>query len=164
MQRLSVNRINAVSPYEVWAENDRYSFATDFGVRIDVSFDADESLLATATAYWFNIVNLNGKPSPRDRKVMPTVWSIIEEFFRVNPQVLMYLCDTVNNQQAMRARLFHHWFMSYKGHDRFIFKQSEIPDEDIINYVVMIVKGDNPLAAQICDEFDEQTNIFRNGK
>ncbi len=28
-----------------------------------------------------------------------------------NPDILLYMCDSANNQQAQRSRLFLHWFM-----------------------------------------------------
>lgn len=160
MQLLSISRINAIAPYKVWLEKDNYTFSTDFDVRIGVNFDEDNTSLETSIAYWFNIVNLNGKPSPLDSKVMQTVWVIVEEFFRTNPNVLLYMCDTAGNQQAMRARLFHYWFESYKGHQRFIYIDAVIPDEDITNFVVLIVNRENPKSKEICEDFNSQVNMF----
>lgn len=92
---------------------------------------------------------------------MPTIWVIIEEFFKVNPEVLLYLCDTADDQQAMRARLFHRWFTLYDGSRNFIFRQAEIPDEGIINYVAMIMQRSHPNAEEIATEFDEQAKLFK---
>ena len=93
---------------------------------------------------------------------MPTIWAIIEEFFRVNPDVLLYLCDTADDQQVMRARLFQRWFNLYEGKDRFIIRQVEIPDENVINYVAMIIKRNYPQANEIANEFEQQAELFKN--
>ena len=42
-----------------------------------------------------------------------SVVRIIIEFFRANPDILLYMCDNANNQQAQRNRLFLRWFMGF---------------------------------------------------
>lgn len=161
MQPLSIRRLNAIAPYELWSYEDKVTFTTDYGVSIEICFDSDKTILPSTEAFWFNIANLNGKKSPNDPKIMPTIWAVIEEFFRQNPNVLLYLCDTADNQQAMRARLFHRWFSLYKGGEDYIFKQVEIPDEGVINYVAMIMQRSHPDAIKIAAEFDEQAALLR---
>ena len=162
MQQLSINRLNAIAPYKMWGNDNKLIFNTDFDVKIEIGFDEDNTILSSARSYWFNIVNLNGLPSPHDPKIMPTIWAIIEEFFRVNPDVLLYLCDTADDQQVMRARLFQRWFNLYEGKDRFIIRQVEIPDENVINYVAMIIKRNYPQANEIANEFEQQAELFKN--
>lgn len=161
MQPLNLERINHVAPYSVWSKEMLYFFDTDYNVQLRIEFDDEDNALSSES-YWFNIVNLNDKPSPHDKKVMPTIWAIIEEFFRVNPKVLLYMCDSANDQQAMRARLFKRWFYLYQGHNRFIFRQAEIPEENIINYVSLIMPKSHPHAEEIVSEFDEQAEMFKN--
>lgn len=163
MQPLVLERINHIAPYSVWREDEFYFFDTEYGVQIRLDFD-DQGNSLSDEAYWFNIVNMNGMSSPHDTKVMPTIWAVIEEFFRVNPKVLLYMCDSANDQQAMRARLFKRWFNLYQGKDRFIFCQAEIPEENIINYVSMILPKSHPMAEEIVKEFDEQAEMFRSSK
>lgn len=163
MQPLNIERINNVAPYTVWVKNSFFFFDTDFGVKLRVNFVEDEDSLSTIS-YWLNIVNLNDKVSPHDAKVMPTIWTIIEEFFIANPEVLLYICDSSNEMQAMRSRLFRRWFNLYHGRQRFIFCQAEIPEESTINYVSMILPKVHPLAETIVSEFDEQVAMFKNHK
>ena len=125
----------------MWGKDNKLIVNTDFNVKIEISFDEDNTILSSARSYWFNIVNLNGLPSPHDPKIMPTIWAIIEEFFRVNPDVLLYLCDTADDQQVMRARLFQRWFNLYEGKDRFIIRQVEIPDEKKRRLLDLRVRG-----------------------
>lgn len=161
MLPLSINRLNAISPYKVWEEEDKYIFKTDYDVKIGISFDKDDTIFTSTSAYWFNIVNLNGINSPNDGKIMPTIWTIVEEFFRENQAVLLYLCDTADEQQASRARLFKRWFILYKYRKDFIFKQTEIVDEGITNYVSIIIECSNSQAKEIAEEFTEQTNLLK---
>lgn len=60
MKPLSLQKINATSPYEVTmpVSPNVYHFLTDYGVDIAVSFDLDD-LLEHGEAYMFNINNAN---------------------------------------------------------------------------------------------------------
>lgn len=158
---ISINRLNAIAPYPVWQERKKINFQTDYDVLIGIEFVRDEEVFPSSSIYWFNIANLNDKPSPRDPKVMLTIFAIIEEFFRVNPGVLLYICDTMSNQQAMRARLFKHWFDAYSGSRNYVMRQEEIMDEDVLNYVAMIVQRSNPKIAEIISEFDAQVKLLK---
>lgn len=160
MQPLNIERINSVAPYKVWSNGKSFFFDTLYGVNLRLDFDEDKDSLSTVS-YWFNIINLNDTPSPHDENVMPTIWTVVEEFFRVNPDVLIYVCDSANEQQAIRARLFKRWFNLYNGHDRFFFCQAEIPDEGVINYVSLIVPKQHPLVNDIVSEFYLQVEMFK---
>ena len=46
--------------------------------------------------------------------------------------------------------------------DRFIIRQVEIPDENVINYVAMIIKRNYPQANEIANEFEQQAELFKN--
>ena len=86
--------------------------------------------------------------SPNDMKVRDTIFLIIEEFFASNPNILLYQCETGDNRQAMRDRLFLRWFKNYEHNDRFYIKVSTIVAEKVKNYAAMIVaKKDGSLAA-----------------
>lgn len=41
MNRLDISRINALSPYKVWEQEDGFNFETDFGLRYAIDFDDD---------------------------------------------------------------------------------------------------------------------------
>ena len=85
---------------------------------------------------------------PNDMKVRDTIFLIIEEFFASNPNILLYQCETGDNRQAMRDRLFLRWFKNYEHNDRFYIKVSTIVAEKVKNYAAMIVaKKDGSLAA-----------------
>ena len=104
MNTLNLNLINAHSEYLVWlSPNGKYLFKTDYDILYAVDFELDSN--PYFTAYWFNLTNLEHQSSPGDPKIPQTVICIIEEFFRQNPDILLYMCSTEGEQQAQRARL-----------------------------------------------------------
>lgn len=114
MQTFNLTRLNFHAPYVVWMEeNGSYKFMTDYGVIYRIEFSENQNIWEDEKAYEFGILNESKKPSPNDPKVRLTVESIIEEFFLTNPDILLYQCETGDNRQAMRARLFTKWFNRY---------------------------------------------------
>ena len=82
MNRLDIDRICDVAPYDVcYDEDGAIIFRTDYGVEYAVTFDDDSNPFYTA--YWFNLSNMNNRTSPGDPKIPQTVICIIEEFFWV---------------------------------------------------------------------------------
>lgn len=121
------------------------------------------------TAYWFNLANPEHLKSPNDIKIGQTVICIIEEFFRVNPDVLLYMCSTQGSQQSMRNRLFLRWFNGYEQQKRYAIKSSEVKGE-IVNgkriseYVALIVQRSHPQLEEIIQHFDEEIAMFNEYK
>ena len=97
MNPLDANRINVNSPYKVWTDGEVVHFDTDNDIRYAVDFDYDSN--PYFTAYWLNLTNESGKPSPGDSKIPRTVICIIEEFFRQNPDIMLYLCSTAKDHR-----------------------------------------------------------------
>ena len=104
MNRLNLERINEYAPYKVELIEGQYLFETDNGILYGVS--DPEDMPGGLNSYWFNLANRSHKASPNDWKIRSTIIFIIEEFFHQNPDILLYMCDNANNQQAMRNRLF----------------------------------------------------------
>ena len=101
MNTLNLIQLNLRSPYEVWSDSDNvYYFETDHGVKFKIYFGDDAPIWKTG-AYTFDIQNTNHKTSPNDEKVKNTIISIIEEFFKNNADILLYICETGDNKQAM---------------------------------------------------------------
>ena len=105
MKALDIVRLQLSSPYTIVQEGDEYLFRTDRDILYAVSFQIYDAIPGL-TAYWFDLSNRSHRSSPNDAKVRETVIAIIEEFFYQNPDILLYMCDTADEQQAMRARLF----------------------------------------------------------
>ncbi|MBO7045630.1 MAG: hypothetical protein J6W38_04670 [Prevotella sp.] len=162
MNTLNLTRINEKSAYEVWqtSEGD-FNFQTDFDVLYRISFRIEQTIWSDG-AYEFSIINQNQKSSPNDKKVRETIFIIIEEFFASNPDILLYQCETGDNRQSMRDRLFLRWFKEYEHSDRYYIKVSTITAEKVTNYTAMIVQKTNPQLETIIKDFDEFIGFFQN--
>lgn len=161
MQAFNITRLNFHSPYKVWGENGSYKFLTDYSVQYRIEFVENHNIWEDEKAYEFGILNEKNKNSPNDSKVKETVQCIIEEFFLTNPDILLYQCETGDNRQAMRARLFTKWFNEYDKHDRFCVKVSVLRNEEVDNYIAIIVQKSNPKLESILHDFDEFIGFFR---
>ena len=96
------------------------------------------------------------------QKVRDTIFIIIEEFFASNPDILLYQCETGDNRQSMRDRLFLRWFKEYEHSDKYYIKVSTITAEGVTNYTAMIVQKDNPQLEAIIKDFDDFVGFFQN--
>lgn len=162
MNTLNLNTINKTSPYLVTANEvgDSYAFTTDSGVEFSIAFMPDD-LVQSDDSYEFIIANLNGKKSPRDRKVRDTIVAIMEEFFNANSATILFLCSTKDGKQMMRGRLFKNWFDSYEYRNRFTMVTSTLVDEyGIDNIAAVIIRNDNPKLRQVLAEFGETIEMF----
>lgn len=167
METLNVTRININAPYKVWNEGSIYRFETDNGIKYLVDFELDSNPFYTA--YWFNLTNPEHTKSPGDIKIAKTVVCIIEEFFRLNPEVLLYMCSTDNGQQAQRSRLFLRWFNGYEQQKRYVIKSTEVKGVDPEGkprkeYVALIVLRVHPLLDEIIERFEEEVQMFNDNK
>lgn len=155
MKLLDVSAINVSAPYSVWNITENYYyFKTEHGAIYKVGFMDDDTIWDTG-AYQFLIINENNRPSPNDPKLKETVFCIIEAFFKVNPDILLYLCETGDGKQASRNRLFVRWFREYASKHLYYFDTVEIEAEGIRNFAAIIVQKSNPDLENIVREFNE---------
>lgn len=162
MVNLNIERINANSPYNVCygADVDAVKFTTDFGVDYNVSFLKDD-FLQTTDSYQLIITNVNNKKSPRDAKLRQTILAIIYEFFESLTPALFYFCDTFDDKQSQRNRLFAYWFNSSPRIKDYISMRATIPEEDgVMNFTAIIVRIDNPRLESILAEYTETIKLL----
>ena len=159
MNKLDLHSINIIAPYPVWYVNNELLFKTENSILYSVAFELDE--LFEFSAYWFRITNRSGIKSPGDKKIQQTVIIIIEEFFKKNPDILLYICDNANDQQAQRDRLFLRWFNGYEQRKKYIIKSASILDEGTVNYVSMIIPRCHPLLEEAIASFDSEISAFQ---
>ena len=160
MNTLNIARINERSPYEVWQSSEGdYNFQTEFDVLYRISFRIEQTIWDDG-AYEFSIINQNQKSSPNDKKVRDTIFILIEEFFACNPDILLYQCETGDNRQDMRDRLFLRWFKEYGNRNNYFIKVSTIVAEQVTNYTAIIVQKDNPQIETIIKDFDDFIGFF----
>ena len=136
------------------------SFSSNAQKIFPIEFVENNNIWENEKAYEFGILNENKKNSPNDSKVKETIQCIIEEFFLTNPDILLYQCETGDSRQAMRARLFTRWFNEFDKRDRFCVKISILRDEEVDNYIAIIVQKSNPKLEEILRDFDEFIGFF----
>jgi len=163
MKALDVNKINQLSPYGVRFQDGRYWFHTDYDIVYVIEFDPDE-VFDEAPSYWFGVVNRSHISSPNDPKVRATIICVIEEFFRQNPDILLYMCDSADEQQAVRNRLFLRWFNGYEQQKQYVIRTAMIIDEGVETYVAIVLQRSNPQLDAILAQFDAQISMFRENK
>ena len=161
MNTLNLIKLNLRSPYEVWNESENdYFFVTDYGIVYKISF-GDDAPIWKSGAYTFDIQNTNQKASPSDQKVKMTIISIVEEFFRNNADILLYICETGDNKQAMRNRLFIRWFNEYSFQQDYILRTAMVKDGEQENFAAIIVQRSHPDLDNILMTFDETIEFFK---
>jgi hypothetical protein len=160
MNSLDLAYINRLAPYKVWTENGRdYFVETSYELLFKIGFMDDYSIWPEG-AYQFYINNESHRPSPNDEKLKATIFRIIEAFFAANPDILLYICETGDDRQAYRSRLFVRWFNSYSGRDAYVMKTAEVNEGNTINFAALIVQKSNPRLEEILDEFSETITIL----
>jgi hypothetical protein len=160
MNSLDLAYINRLAPYKVWTENGRdYLVETSYELLFKIGFMDDYSIWPEG-AYQFYINNESHRPSPNDEKLKATIFRIIEAFFAANPDILLYICETGDDRQAYRSRLFVRWFNSYSGRDAYVMKTAEVNEGNIMNFAALIVQKSNPRLEEILDEFSETITIL----
>ena len=163
MKALELNILNRLAPYEVELRDGEYYFHTDFDIVYSAEFKYEPAFEGTP-AYWFDLTNRSGKASPNDPKVRDTVIRIIIEFFRANPDILLYMCDNANDQQAQRNRLFLRWFMGAEQSKLFYIKTEMVIDEGVENFIAIIVPRSHPYLEDIIERFDAEIEMFKSNK
>ncbi|MBQ8655793.1 MAG: hypothetical protein IJ527_01830 [Prevotella sp.] len=163
MKELSTARLQLSSPYVVVKEDDEYLFRTDSDILYAVSFQVYEGI-SGLDAYWFDLSNRSHRASPSDPKVRETVICIIEEFFYQNPDILLYMCDNANEQQAMRSRLFLRWFNGYEQQKKYDIRTVLLTEDNIDTYIALIIQRSHPQYDEIIALFDKEISMFKDHK
>jgi len=162
MVALDLSKINSLSPYHVM-KTERgagFYFTTDYGVDYKVCF-LDSDLLVSDEAYELVIANINNKKSPRDRKLRNTVMAIVYEFFEKNNMTLLYICETGDNKQTLRSRLFEYWYRTSPRNSEFYVSSINVKDIDgVQNFATIILRLDNPKIKDIVSEFIDTSRIL----
>lgn len=162
MNTLNIDYINLLSPYTVAEISGRLHFRTDDDIEYVVTFDQEDNPFFMV--YWFNLTNPDHTKSPSDPKIPQTVICIIEEFFRVNPDILLYLCSDEGGKQAQRARLFLRWFNGAEQQKHYIIRTAEVKGETGTEYIALIAQRNNPHISEILEIFDSDTAMFNEMK
>lgn len=154
MNRLSISALLAKSPYIVTEiENGTFIFETDNEVLYKVQFEEDFPI-GDCETYQFYITNVHHAHAKFDIKIKYTILAILDEFFKANGAVVLYVCDTGDGRQKGRSLLFYRWFNEADIRERFTILTGMIVDEDIENYFGILIEKNNPKYQQVVDDFN----------
>lgn len=162
MNQLTIESINEKSPYLVeQIGEETFQFFTQHGVLYAIEFMPDDILMPNEDTYQFMIENKNHVASPRDYKVRDTIIAIVDEFFIKNNSTMLYICETGDNKQAARNRLFESWFSFYRQKSNFCFMSAVVDDADgVPNYTAIILRLDNPRYQDILTQYIETIHLL----
>lgn len=164
MIKFSLKHILEHAPYELVLSDDGFMFQTDFGIHYSVSFNKEDIILGGCATYQLIIRKIEEKRSAHDPKVEVTILSIINEFFRSNQEVLLYLCDTSDGREASRNRLFLSWFDRYAGNNRFTICKAHAEIEGEGLFLCIIVDNRNSKLKAITEDFEEKAAMLTGEK
>lgn len=157
MNKLILENINAKASYFVMQMEEfphLFYFHTDFGVDYEISIKPNDAFVSSG-AYTLDIRNIWNQVSPGDTKLRQTLMAIIEEFFRCNNDVMLYITETEDGKQSFRDRLFVRWFHNYEHHDLFYIQTAEGKMDGQMNFMAIISRKDNPRLQEAIKEFEE---------
>ena len=162
MIEFSLQHILQNAPYDITLSEVGFIFQTDNGVHYRVSFDEEDIVLGGCKTYQFILQNVEHARAPHDPKIDSTMLAIIDEFFRSNQHVLLYVCDTSDGKEGGRNRLFLRWFERHSTPERFTICTANAKVEDEMVYIAIIVDNSNPNLKAITDDFNETAEALTN--
>ena len=161
MKPFVLERVNKIAPYEVSIEGKQFVFNTLYGLHYEVRF-FEEQPIGGCETWQFSFAKANSGQTAEDPYVRFTLFAIIDEFFRENEDVLLYICDTSDNREAARNRLFIRWFKQSAQPDRFTIRSASTIIEGQGFYAAIIVENRNPLLTDITADFDKTAYSLTN--
>lgn len=143
-------------------EDNTFAFETGWGSIYEVKFvgsgylfpndpDLDQSIFELLIKL---VANRAGQSAPPDPRIPPTIAAIFRRFLDdKNERVIVYVCDSSDGRQRMRARKFDGWFHLFKG-TTYLKVDGGIVDKEGITYdTSIILRVDNPDKLRIFEAF-----------
>lgn len=159
MIQISLSNINLRAAYHVTSpENGQFVFTTDQGKTYKIGFIQDYMISDDGVYQFFINTEDEFKTAP-DKRVRQTVMVVLEEFFRQKEVVLDYICDTGDNRQAARSRIFNSWFRLFANQNLFTLRPMSVKAEGIEFFAAVVLRNDNSRFSNIIDaiqQFEKQ--------
>lgn len=105
MKQFRLEHINAVAPYKVSLEGKQLVFQTRYGLHYEIRF-FEEQPIGGCETWQFSFARAEDFSTPEDPYVRFTLFAV----FIQNENVMLYICDTSDEREAARNRLFIRWF------------------------------------------------------
>lgn len=157
---LSLQQIQKNSPYDITLSEAGLIFQTDNGIHYRISFDEEEIVLGGCKTYQFILFKVEDIRTPHDPKIEDVVLAVINEFFRSNQYVLLYVCDTSDGKEDSRNRLFLRWFEHHADPERFTICTANAKVESENIYIAIIIDKKNPRYLSIIQDFEHTADIL----
>jgi hypothetical protein len=150
-----------------FTENGReYAFITDNGiiysVRLLKGTHYFRNIEPFIPVYELSIAVKNGHSTlfaPTDKRVQLTIMAILKDFFSININSLLYICDNNDGRHHARKRKFDAWFV--QKDDPFFEKYDiDFSVEDFEILASLIVHSQNPHKTELINMFLEQPKEY----
>ncbi len=158
----SLKHILLNSPYDITLSEQGFIFQTAGGIHYRVSFDEEDIILGGCKTYQLILQKVERTHAPHDPNVETTVLAIINEFFRLNQHVLLYVCDTSDGKESGRNRLFLRWFERHAAHGQFTICTAHAKIESEMVHIAIIVANSNPKLHEITEDFNATAQALTN--
>ena len=104
---------NSLNPYEIVDIDGGYSFTTSIGLVYQVFF---YKYIEGCPIYSFSF-DVTNKDCIREKKgdnrIKVTIYSILERFFELDENALIYVCDSLDGREKGRFKLLYYKKQSY---------------------------------------------------
>lgn len=137
-----------------------FVFTTDQGKKYEMGFIQD-LMVSDEGVYQFFISTEDQFKTRPDKKVQQTVMLLIDDFFKNEGVVLLYICAMEDNRQATRDRLFHRWFTSAVNKNEYSLRSISATVEDTEYFSSVIMRNDNPRFKAMTEAIDRFIEDFQ---
>ena len=136
-----MNKPTQPTPYEVKDGNKEgvFCFSTEDNVCYEITIIEASDILGSLPLYCVNLYVTNDNKCHIPNRTAITAINIIKEVLDED-RVLLYICDTANNRQFARNRLFDRWI---RESSKSQYEKLEIKGNDIVGG--FLIRRDNPL-------------------
>lgn len=143
-------------PYLLRNADEGFIFETDFGIIYAIRFTDDSDYVSGSSfvneVFSFSITPIIGQVKQKGPRVEQTVIEAILLTFEALPNaVINYVCSLDNDQEVVRNRLFHQWYLK-AGRHRFV-KLDHTDHENRI-YTSVIFQSNHPAEEEIRNRFN----------
>lgn len=135
-------------------------FLTDLGIHYSVSFNKEDIVLGGCATYQFVIRKIDEVHSQHDSKVEQTIFAVLDEFFRSNLEIMLYMCDTSDGREGSRNRLFLTWFERCAEKGRFTIRTASATIEGQGFFIGIVVENRNPKLKEITADFELKAEML----
>lgn len=106
----------------VGGQNNTYVFESASGITYEVLFISSGYIFAQNADFQDDVFEFVSRLTDykadklplADSMIQATVIRIFEDFYQRRGMVAVYICDSSDNRQAVRARMFNRWFANYR--------------------------------------------------